>query len=300
MKNFAIIGAAGFVAPRHMKAIYETGNRLVAAADPHDSMGVLDRWFADVKYFPEIERFDRHMEKLRNGPPENRVHFISICSPNYLHDAHARLALRSGADAICEKPLVINPWNLDQLARVEEETGQRVYAVLQLRLHPDIIALRRAMRKDGPRHRVELDYITGRGPWYHASWKGREERSGGLPANIGIHFFDMLLWLFGPADSVTVRESSPSLWSGELTLARADVSWRLSVDIDALPVPVRAAGRTTHRAIRIDDQLVNFTEGFADLHTRAYEEVLAGRGFGIADARPAIELVRRIRDGRRK
>jgi len=299
MTNFALIGAAGYVAPRHLKAIRDTGNRLVAAADPHDSVGVLDRWFPEARYFPEIERFDRHLEKLRRGPEEQRVSWVSICSPNYLHDAHVRLALRVGASTLCEKPLVISPWNLDQLAAVGQETGGRICTVLQLRLHPDLIALREGLGASSDRstrHAVTLEYITGRGNWYHVSWKGVEERSGGLAMNIGVHFFDLLLWLFGPADRVEVLERTPSRMRGTLELARADVSWLLSVEMGDLPQAARDAGRTTHRSIAIDGREVEFSTGFDDLHTRVYERALAGDGFGIEDARPSIELVHRIRN----
>lgn len=299
MRNFALIGAAGYVAPRHMRAIRDTGNRLVAAADPHDAVGVLDRWFLDVRYFPEIERFDRHLEKLRRGPDAERVHYVSICSPNYLHDAHVRLALRVGAKAICEKPLVINPWNLDQLAQLEAETQGEVRTILQLRHHPALVAARDRLGSGGRRHRVRLAYVTGRGRWYHASWKGDEARSGGLPTNIGVHFFDLLLWLFGGARSVEVHENDRSTISGLLALERADVEWLLSVDFARLPFAAAPGERTTHRSIEIDGHEVEFSEGFDDLHTRAYQEILAGRGFGIADASPSIELVHRIREAAR-
>jgi UDP-N-acetyl-2-amino-2-deoxyglucuronate dehydrogenase len=297
MKNFALIGAAGYVAPRHLRAIRDTGNRLVAAADPHDAVGVLDRWFLDVRYFPEIERFDRHLEKLRRGPEAERVHYVSICSPNYLHDAHVRLALRVGAKAICEKPLVINPWNLEQLAQLEAETRGEVRAILQLRHHPQLAALKERLGRDaGRRHRVKLAYVTGRGQWYQASWKGNEERSGGLATNIGVHFFDLLLWLFGEARAVEVHESDRATMSGLLELERADVSFLLSVDFARLPFAAAPGAQTTHRSIEVDGRDVEFSDGFEDLHTRAYEEILAGRGFGIADARPSIELVHRIRE----
>jgi UDP-N-acetyl-2-amino-2-deoxyglucuronate dehydrogenase len=300
VRNFALIGAAGYVAPRHMRAIRDTGNRLVAAADPHDAVGVLDRWFLDVRYFPEIERFDRHLEKLRRGPDAERVHYVGICSPNYLHDAHVRLALRVGAKAICEKPLVINPWNLDQLAQLEAETGGEVRAILQLRHQPQLAALKEGLGAEaGKRRRVKLTYVTGRGRWYHASWKGDEERSGGLAGNIGVHFFDLLLWLFGDAKSVEVHQNDRSTMSGALALERADVEFLLSVDFARLPFAAAPGERTTHRSIAIDGREVEFSESFDDLHTRAYEEILAGRGFGIADARPSIELVHRIREAAR-
>jgi UDP-N-acetyl-2-amino-2-deoxyglucuronate dehydrogenase len=304
MTNFALIGAAGYVAPRHLKAIRDTGNRLVAAADPHDSVGVLDRWFPEARYFPEIERFDRHLEKLRRGPEDQRVEWVSICSPNFLHDAHVRLALRVGANALCEKPLVISPWNLDQLAAVEQETGRRICTVLQLRLHPDLIKLKERLATHSPdgggpergRRRVDLKYVTGRGNWYHVSWKGVEERSGGLAMNIGVHFFDLLMWLFGGADRVEVHERGPSRIAGTLELERADVSWLLSVDMGDLPRAVVDAGQTTYRSIEIDGEEVEFSTGFDDLHTRVYERALAGVGCGIEDVRPSIELVHRIRN----
>jgi UDP-N-acetyl-2-amino-2-deoxyglucuronate dehydrogenase len=291
--NFAITGVGGFVAPRHLKAICDTGNRIVAAADPNDSVGILDRFGFDIRFFKEIERFDRHLDKLRRGPAEGRVQYVSICSPNYLHDAHARIALRNEADAICEKPLVINPWNLDALESLEEETGRRIYTVLQLRLHPDLIALRDRLQKDGGRrHRVELTYVTSRGPWYDMSWKGSEQHSGGLAMNIGIHFFDLLLWMFGPVQSAEVAYKDLRCYSGLLALERADVMWFLSVDQKDLP---SGATTPTHRVIRVDDHEIEFSEGFADLHTRVYQECLRGEGFRIADARPSIELVHQLR-----
>ncbi|MDD5306747.1 MAG: Gfo/Idh/MocA family oxidoreductase [Deltaproteobacteria bacterium] len=297
MANFALIGSAGYIAPRHLKAIAGTGGRLLAATDPHDSVGVLDRHFLDVKYFPEIERFDRFMEKVRRGPEEGRVHYVSICSPNYLHDAHIRLALRVGAHAICEKPLVINPWNLDPLARLEEEHGCRISTILQLRAHPELIEVKRRLAEEtaGRRHEVQLTYVTGRGPWYHASWKGNEERSGGLATNIGIHLFDLLLWLFGPAGRVELHVKEPSRMAGFVELERADVRWFLSVDVDDLPFEAKPGASTTHRSIDVDGAEVEFSEGFADLHTRVYERILEGKGFGVEDARPSVELAHRIR-----
>jgi UDP-N-acetyl-2-amino-2-deoxyglucuronate dehydrogenase len=297
MKNFAITGVAGYVAPRHLKAIRDTGNRLVAAADPHDAVGVLDRYAFDVRFFTEIERFDRHLEKLRRGPESDRVHYVSICSPNYLHDAHIRLALRIGAHVICEKPLVINPWNLDALEEVERETGGRVNTVLQLRLHPDLIALRERLRseKSAAPHDVCLTYVTARGSWYDVSWKGSAERSGGVVTNIGIHFFDLLIWLFGGVQGCEVHVHDRRRAAGYLELDRARVRWFLSTEAQDLPAAARSAGRSTFRSITVDGSEVEFSEGFADLHTRIYEEVLAGRGFGIADSRPSIALSHRIR-----
>ena len=296
VKNFAITGVAGYIAPRHLKAIRDTGHRLIAAIDPHDAVGVLDRFAFDVRFFTEFERFDRHLEKLRRGPEETRVHYVSVCSPNYLHDAHMRLALRVGAHVICEKPLVINPWNLDALAELEQETGCRISTVLQLRVHPQLVALRDRLRAEaGTRHQVNLTYVTARGGWYHVSWKGHEDRSGGIVTNIGIHFFDLLLWLFGPLQSSEVHRREPQQAAGVLTLERADVRWFLSTDGADLPFAPEPGAKTTFRSITVDGQEIEFSEGFADLHTRVYEEVLAGRGFGIEDARPSVELTAQIR-----
>ena len=295
-KNFAMTGVAGFVAARHLKAIHDTGNRLVAAVDPHDAVGVLDRYNFDVRFFTEFERFDRHLEKLKRGPESERVHYLTVCSPNYLHDSHMRLALRVGADALCEKPLVINPWNLDGLQELEKETGRRIYTVLQLRLHPALVEFRDRLRKEsGRRHRVQLAYLTARGRWYDVSWKGVEERSGGIITNIGIHFFDLLVWLFGEVQSSEVHLHEQKRAAGSMTLAGADVEWYLSAEASDLPFEPKPGSQTTFRAITVDGQQLEFSEGFTDLHTRVYEEVLAGRGFGIAAARPSIELSYRIR-----
>jgi len=298
VKNFALTGAAGYVAPRHLSAIRDTGNRLVAAVDPHDAVGVLDRYSFDVRFFTEIERFDRHLEKLRRrGGGADRVDYVSICSPNYLHDAHIRLALRVGANAICEKPLVINPWNLDGLQELERETGGKVSTVLQLRLHPRLIDLRERIGRESSSHQhdVSLTYVTARGRWYDTSWKGSEERSGGLVTNIGIHFFDLLLWLFGPLAACEVHLREPRRMAGFLELERARVKWFLSTDSADLPFAPEPGLKTTFRSITVDGKEVEFSEGFADLHTRVYEETLAGRGFGIEDSRPAIGLSHRIR-----
>ncbi len=295
-RNFALVGAAGFVAPRHLKAIRDTGNRLLAATDPHDSVGVLDQYFLEARFFTEIERFDRHLEKLRRGPEADRVDYVSICSPNHLHDAHARLALRLGCHAICEKPVVINPWNLDQLEGLATEYGRRVYVVLQLRQHPALLDLKRRVAQEaGPRHEVTLRYVTGRGPWYHVSWKGREERSGGLAANIGIHFFDLLVWLFGAVESSSVHVRTARRVAGTLQLQRARVRWLLSVDVSDLPFQPQPGQPLTHRSLTLDGREVEFSEGFADLHTRVYEDVLAGGGVDLAAARPSVELAYRIR-----
>jgi UDP-N-acetyl-2-amino-2-deoxyglucuronate dehydrogenase len=295
--NFAMTGVAGFVAPRHLKAIKDSGHRLVAAVDPHDAVGVLDRYAFDVRFFTEIERFDRHLEKLRRGAAGDRVDYVSVCSPNYLHDAHIRLALRVGANVICEKPLVINPWNLDALQELEHETGGRVNTVLQLRLHPQLLALKERLAADGPTdaHEVSLTYITARGRWYDVSWKGSEERSGGIVTNIGIHFFDLLLWLFGGVVSCEVHLREPRRIGGYLQLERARVRWFLSCETADLPFVPDAGGKATFRSITVDGREVEFSEGFTDLHTRVYEEALAGRGFGIDDSRPSIELCHRLR-----
>jgi UDP-N-acetyl-2-amino-2-deoxyglucuronate dehydrogenase len=297
-RNFALIGAGGFVAPRHMKAIKETGNNLIAAVDPSDSVGVLDSYFHDVRFFVEFERFDRHVEKLRRQGEDGRVHFVSICSPNYLHDAHVRFALRVGADAICEKPLVLNPWNLDALAELEQESSHKVYTVLQLRLHPALIALREKLlaEKRNHKHDVCLTYVTSRGRWYLVSWKGQVERSGGLPTNIGIHFFDLLAWLFGPVQQSEVHHSEATRIGGYLELERARVTWFLSIEHDDLPETARREGKSTYRSITIDGEEVEFSGGFTDLHTMVYKDIMSGGGFGLDDARPSIELVHNIRE----
>lgn len=292
--NFAITGVAGYVAPRHLQAIKDVGGRLIAALDPHDSVGILDRYWGDAAFFTEFERFDRHIEKLRRGAAEQRLHYLSICSPNHLHDAHIRFALRVGAHAICEKPLVLNPWNLDALEELERESGRHVYTVLQLRVHPAVLAFRDSVATAGAqKHDVLLTYCTPRGRWYRHSWKGSVEKSGGVATNIGIHFFDLLIWLFGAVESSQLHWSDPFRVGGTLELQRARVRWFLSIDPADLP-----AGTTgTHRSMIVDGQEVEFTEGFADLHTRVYAETLAGRGFRIPDARPAIELAHQIRTG---
>lgn len=288
-KNFAAIGVAGFVAPRHLRAIFETGNKLVAAVDPHDSVGILDQYSHDVKFFTEIERFDRHLEKLRNT--KAAVDYISVMSPNYLHDAHCRLAMRLDADVICEKPLVINPWNLDQLASIEQRTSHKIYTILQLRLHPDLLRLKQTIDQNKD-YEVKLSYVTARGPWYHTSWKGSDEKSGGIAVNIGIHFFDLLIWLFGNPLAVEVEHSDTDRMMGCVNFINTTAHWFLSTDQNDLP---RQSDSTTWRSITIDKKDIEFSTGFTNLHTRAYEEILAGRGFGIQDARPAIELVHKIR-----
>lgn len=294
-KNFAVIGVGGYIAPRHLRAIRDTGNQLVAAVDPKDSVGVLDQYSYGVKFFTEIERFDRHLEKLRRGPEAEHVHYVSICSPNYLHDAHCRLAMRSGADVICEKPLVINPWNLDALEEIEAESGRRVNTILQLRVHPSLIQLRESLQSSREMHNVELTYITSRGPWYQVSWKGNHEKSGGVATNIGIHFFDLLMWLFGSVGGIKTYHADAERMSGFIELERARVRWFLSVDRNDLPGHVKDVNKTTYRSITVDGKEIEFSEGFTDLHTKVYEEILAGRGFGIQDARPSVQLTHDIR-----
>ena len=294
-KNFAVIGAGGYIAPRHLRAIRDTGNRLVAAVDPKDSVGVLDQYSFDIRFFTEIERFDRYLEKLRRGSEEERVHYVSVCSPNYLHDSHCRLALRVGADVICEKPFVINPWNLDALEEIEAETKHRVHTILQLRVHPALIQLRESLLASKEMHDVELTYITSRGPWYQVSWKGNHDKSGGVATNIGIHFFDLLMWLFGSVNGIKVYHVDNERMSGFIELEHARVRWFLSVDKNDLPVQAKANNKTTYRSITVDGKEIEFSEGFTDLHTKVYEETLAGRGFGIKDARPSVQLTHDIR-----
>ena len=294
-KNFALIGVGGFVAPRHLQAICDTNNRLLAACDPNDSVGVLDRYFLDTKFFTEVERFDRFLDKQKRRAEEERVHYLSICTPNYLHDAHVRLALRGGADAICEKPMVINPWNLDQLAEIEKESGHRVYTVLQLRLLPAIQALKQERASASGRAQIELTYIARRGPWYQISWKGDESKSGGLALNIGVHFFDLLLWLFGEAKETEVHLREPDRMSGFLSLRDADVRWYLSTRPEDLPAESVRDGKSAYRSLAIDGGELDLSVGFSDLHTRVYEGIFKGEGFGVEDARPSVELVHEIR-----
>jgi len=297
MKNFAITGVAGYIAPRHLQAIKDTGNRLVAACDPHDSVGILDRYFQDVSFFTEFERFDRHLEKLRRKSSEHAIDFLTICSPNNLHDAHIRLALRLHADAICEKPLVLNPWNLDQLQELENETGKKVYTVLQLRTHPSIIKLKQKIEsaEKNRKHEISLSYITSRGPWYRYSWKGDVTKSGGVATNIGIHFFDMLIWLFGKVESYEVLLKQPEKMKGVIELENANVNWFLSIDKNDLPQSAKDAVQPTFRSITIDGEEIEFSGGFTDLHTKVYEEIINGNGFTIEDARPSIQLAHDIR-----
>lgn len=299
-KNFALTGLAGYIAPRHLQAIKDTGNRLVAAVDVHDSVGIIDSYFPEASFFTEVERFDRHLEKARRENHGDAIDYLTICSPNNLHDAHIRLALRVGADAICEKPLVLNPWNLDILQDLEQEYGKRVWTLLQLRVHPSMLALREQLMGEGAsastrgkRKHVKLTYITSRGLWYHFSWKGDPQKSGGIGTNIGIHFFDLLMWLFGRPDRNELYLREPNRMGGFLELPDADVEWYLSLEPE--DIPNRKEGQRTYRSITVDGEEIEFSGGFTDLHTRVYEETLAGHGFGIDEARPSIELVHRLR-----
>jgi len=298
MKNFAITGIAGYIAPRHLKAIKETGNNLISAVDPHDSVGIMDQFFPNASFFTEFERFDRHLEKLRRIGDARRAHYLTICSPNNLHDAHIRLALRIGADAICEKPLVLNPWNLDALQELESETGCRVYTILQLRVHESLVELKKKLKSSNTakKHQVSLTYITSRGTWYDYSWKGVKEKSGGIGTNIGIHFFDLLIWLFGPVQKSELHISQPKKMAGFMELQNAEVSWFLSTDKADLPDETVSEGKPTFRSIKVDEEEIQFSAGFTDLHTRVYQETLAGKGFGIEDARPSIKLVYELRN----
>ena len=295
MKKFGLIGVAGFIAPRHLKAIYETGNNLIAGTDPNDSVGILDKYFPEALYFKEIERFDRYLEKLRRKG--EGVDYISICTPNYLHDAHIRLALRLKANAICEKPIVINPWNLDALEELEEEYKKKVWTILQLRVHPKILKLKEKLdsEKFDKKYKIILTYITPRGPWYHISWKGDEEKSGGLAMNIGVHFFDLLLWLFGREEKIEVHFYDKNKISGYLELEKASVSYFLSIDKNDLPKDNLNKSRTSFRSLTIEGEEIDFSSGFEDLHTIVYEKILKGDGFGIKDAKPSIEVVYKIR-----
>ena len=299
MKNFALIGAAGYIAPRHMKAIKETGNTLLAALDMNDSVGILDSFFPEARFFTEFERFDRHVELLKRSGTQ--LDFVSVTSPNYLHDSHIRFALRVGARAICEKPLVVNPWNVEGLKVIEAETGLKVYTILQLRLHPSIIALRervqeRIRRNPDARFDVDLTYITSRGAWYFASWKGEERKSGGIVANIGVHFYDMLLWIFGQPTDNRVTMLDDDVASGIVGFGNATVRWFLSVNSKHLPDAIREKGQRTYRSITFDGEEIEFSEGFTDLHTESYRDILGGGGFGLDDALPSIELVHAIRE----
>jgi UDP-N-acetyl-2-amino-2-deoxyglucuronate dehydrogenase len=301
MKNFGLIGAAGYIAPRHMKAISETGNSLVAALDTNDSVGIIDSYFPDADFFTEFERFDRHIEKLRRESPELNLDYVSICSPNYLHDAHSRFALRVQADAICEKPMVLNPWNITSLQEIEAETGRRIWTILQLRLHPSIRELKNKVEyelKQNPNRVYELDltYITSRGHWYQISWKGDESKSGGIATNIGVHFFDMLTYIFGPVQRNVVHKRDQNSAAGFLELKNARVRWFLSIDTNHIPEHVRAKGMRTFRSMTIEGEEIEFSKGFTDLHTESYKEIIAGRGFGLEESIASIQIVHDIRE----
>ena len=296
-KNFAITGVAGFVAPRHLKAIKNTGHRLIAAVDPHDSVGLLDQFSYDVRYFKEYERFDRYLDKMSRRGESERVHYISICAPNYLHDAHIRSALRVGADAICEKPLVLNTHNLDALKELEKQARRRIYTILQLRLHPSLIKLKKNVEQfaSTKKHDVKLTYITSRGRWYLNSWKGQTDLSGGLATNIGIHFFDALIWIFGKTKKYELHLVEPTKISGSLELQNAHVQWFLSIDSDDIRQLSPDPNKSTYRSLTCDGEEIEFSDGFTDLHTEVYKDILNGKGFGIEDVRPSIKLASDIR-----
>lgn len=296
-KTFAIIGVGGYIAGRHLKAIKDTGNLLLASLDPADSVGIIDNFFPDSHFFVEFERFDRHIDKLRRSGI--RTDYVSICSPNYLHDSHIRFALRSGAHAICEKPLVLNPWNIGPLREIEEEFGKKIYNILQLRLHPALISLKKKIDEEDPDskvHNIDLTYITSRGSWYYTSWKGNIQKSGGITTNIGIHFFDMLTWIFGRFIHLTVHLLEPNKASGYMELEKARVRWYLSIDYNDLPDEAKEKGMRTYRSILVDNQEIEFSEGFTDLHTQSYKEIMAGKGFGLREAEPSIDMVHQIRN----
>ena len=299
-KNFALIGAAGYIAPRHMKAIKETGNNLIAALDPYDGIGIMDSNFPEAHFFTEFERFDRFVDKWHREQ-EKRIEYIGITSPNYLHDSHIRFALKSGADAICEKPLVLNPHNIDQLKVIENETGKKVYNILQLRLHPSIIALKEKVSKELEKnpnkiYDIDLTYLTSRGKWYFVSWKGNQEKSGGIASNIGVHFYDMLCWIFGDVEENIVHLKTPDTNAGYFKLKNANVRWFLSVNYDYIPEDVKEKGLRTYRSITVDGEEIEFSGGFTDLHTRSYEEILKGNGFGLDEAYGSIRTVSTIRN----
>ena len=297
MKNFALLGAAGYIAPRHLQAIKETNNQLIAALDKFDSVGIMDRYFPNADFFVEFERFDRHIEKLKRA--NTSLDYVSICTPNYLHDSHIRMALRRGADAICEKPLVLNPWNVDALMDIEKESGQQIHTILQLRLHPSIIALKNkveAALQKKEKYEVDLTYITSRGSWYDVSWKGDESKSGGIATNIGIHFYDMLSWIFGELQENQVHLRSKDKAAGYLEFEKARVRWFLSINEQDLPAHIQKKGQRTFRSITIDDQELEFSAGFTDLHTKSYEQILQGNGFGLQAASKSIQIVHDIRN----
>lgn len=295
MKNFALIGLAGYIAPRHLVAIKETGNRLVSAYDRSDSVGIIDRYFPDAAFFTEQELFDRHNSKLKST--DESIDIVSVCTPNYLHDAHCRYSMRLGADVICEKPLVLNPWNIDGLKDVERETGRRVFNILQLRLHQSIISLKQKVEQ-GPTDKiydVDLTYITSRGNWYYAAWKGDDRKSGGIATNIGVHFYDMLTWVFGSVKKNIVHIMSHDRCAGYLELERARVRYFLSINADLLPEKARTMNKSTYRTIEIDGEGFEFSDGFTELHNESYRKILLGEGFVLEDVRECIQIVHDIR-----
>lgn len=295
-EKFSLIGAAGYIASRHLQAIKETGNHLIAAMDRFDSVGIMDSYFPDTDFFVEVERFDRHIEKLKRKG--TYLDFLSICTPNYLHDSHIRMGLRMGADAICEKPIVLNPWNIDALQEIEQETGRKVYSILQLRLHPSIIALKQRV-ENSPTDKIydlDLTYLTSRGNWYHTSWKGDESKSGGIATNIGVHFYDMLSWILGKVKNSMVHLHEYDKAAGYLEFERARVRWFLSIDYSTIPEFIRLKGKRTYRSIKVDDEELEFSDGFTDLHTASYQDILEGGGFGLEESRQSIDIVHQIRN----
>ncbi|MFL0082275.1 Gfo/Idh/MocA family oxidoreductase [Tenacibaculum maritimum] len=297
MKNFALIGAAGYIAPRHLRAIKDTNNNLIAALDKFDSVGIMDGYFPNADFFVEFERFDRHIEKLKRQQ-NIQLDYVSICTPNYLHDSHIRMALRRNADAICEKPLVLNPWNVDALEAIEKETGSKINTILQLRLHPSIIALKEKVETENKngKYDVDLTYITSRGNWYDVSWKGDESKSGGIATNIGVHFYDMLSWVFGEVHENVVHVREKDKAAGYLEFSKARVRWFLSINEKSLPKEIREKGQRTYRSITVDNEEIEFSGGFTELHTESYKEILRGSGFGLLDAKQSIEIVHDIRN----
>jgi len=296
MKNFVLIGAAGYIAPRHMKAIKETGNNLIAAYDPYDGVGIMDSHFPNAHFFTEFERFDRHIEKIKRAG--TKIDYVSICSPNYLHDSHIRYGLRIGADVICEKPLVLNTWNVDALIELENEYKNKVHTILQLRHHEAILELKKKIEK-GPKDKIydiDLTYITSRGNWYFTSWKGNEDKSGGIASNIGVHFFDMLQWIFGSFEAATVAIKTKDTNSGTLKFKQANVNWYLSINAENLPPDIKSKGQSTFRTLTIEDKEIEFSKGFTDLHTVSYQKIIEGQGYGLKDARNSIEIVSQIRN----
>jgi UDP-N-acetyl-2-amino-2-deoxyglucuronate dehydrogenase len=296
MKRFALIGAAGYIAPRHMKAIKDNNCDLIAAYDPYDGVGIMDSIFPDADFFTEFERFDRYVDKLKRK--QNALDYVSICSPNYLHDAHIRFGLKSGCNVICEKPIVLNPWNLDALLEIENETNRKVFTILQLRLHPVIIDLRNKIL-NGPKdsiYEINLKYVTSRGKWYHRSWKGDLSKSGGIATNIGVHFFDMLTWIFGDVERIELKNQNSETASGILYLEKARINWMLSIDYNMVPIEVKKLGKRTYRILEIEGEQIEFSDGFTELHNISYKNILDGKGFGISECKKAIEIVSKIRN----